>query len=122
MAIMEIQTTEHFHRQYRKMRTLTRSQVRNSLIRLRNEAENNPNWLTQVKRMQNTAVSKCFRFKVTSGDRLIAAQYPPLRFLDIGPHDVYDNWTLGKTHKSIQLKRAEKLVENPSWLEEIFGS
>jgi len=102
------------------MRTLTRSQVRNSLIRLRNEAESNPNWLTQVKRLQNTAVPKCFRFKVTSGDRLIAAQYPPLRFLGVGPHDVYNDWTLGKTDKSVQLQRAERVIANPEFIVEIF--
>jgi hypothetical protein len=40
--------------------------------------------------------------------------------LDIGPHDVYDNWTLGKTHKSVQLQRADRVIENPDFIAEIF--
>jgi hypothetical protein len=118
--MVEVEVTKHFLSQERRMRT--RAPIANALRRLRNEMLISENWLTDVERLKTSSVERCFRFKVLSGDRLIASQVPPLRLLDVGKHDEsLDRWNRGKTHPTIQIERSENTTATPAWVAEIFS-
>lgn len=117
---MEVEVTKLFIREARRNRN--RVTVANALRRLRDQAETGHEWFKKVERLNTSAVDRCFRFKVLSGDRLIAAYQPPLRLLDVGLHDeALDRWNRGKTDPSIQTQRFEDVVETPLWVTEIFS-
>jgi hypothetical protein len=119
---LQVEVTELFAKQYRRSRDKAR--VRNAARKLKIEIDSNPNWLTGVKRLQNCAIPRTFRFHVTQqqgGERMIGSYLPPLRLLDVGVHDeAYERWNSGKTKPSIQSSRADSLASSPDWLVEIF--
>jgi hypothetical protein len=117
---VEVEATELFLKNYR--RTNNRSQIRNTLLTLRQRMDSSPNWLHSYEHITNCALKTTFRAKLSKGDRLLLNHKPPLLVLDFGPHDpTYNRWDKGHTSSKIQIERAEKLGIVPDWLRNIFG-
>ena len=73
---MEVEATELFLKNYR--RTNNRSQIRNTLLTLRQRMDSSPNWLHNYEHVTNCALKTTFRAKLSKGDRLLLNHKPPL--------------------------------------------
>lgn len=60
---MDVEVTELFLRNYR--RTNNRSQIRNTLLALRQRMDSSPNWLHSYEHITNCALKTTFRAKLS---------------------------------------------------------
>lgn len=112
--IMDIDSTEWFNDMYDRFGPKRIIQKR--LVEVVRRINNAPNdWLRKEDNLRHSSLRRIFADNAPRSEgapRMILWFAPPLRLLDVGPHDAAeDRWT--KTKPAVQFKRADKVAPLP---------